>query len=51
MIFPLSLLESLHIALSGLAANRLRVALTTLGIIIGVTAVIAQEDYEEAQNS
>jgi putative ABC transport system permease protein len=37
----MSLLESLRIALSGLAANRLRAVLTTLGIIIGVTAVIA----------
>ncbi len=37
----MSLLESLRIALSGLAANRLRAVLTTLGIIIGVSAVIA----------
>jgi putative ABC transport system permease protein len=36
-----SLLESLRIALAGLAANRLRAVLTTLGIIIGVGAVIA----------
>ncbi len=34
------ILESLRIALSGLAANRLRAALTTLGIAIGVAAVI-----------
>ena len=33
-------LEHLRIALAGLAANRLRAALTTLGIIIGVGAVI-----------
>ena len=32
--------ESLRIALSGLRANRLRSVLTTLGIIIGVAAVI-----------
>ncbi|NWF68189.1 MAG: ABC transporter permease [Chloroflexi bacterium] len=32
--------ESLRIALAGLAANRLRAVLTTLGIIIGVGAVI-----------
>jgi putative ABC transport system permease protein len=34
------LTESFRIALSGLAANRLRAALTTLGIVIGVGAVI-----------
>ncbi len=37
----MSLLESLRIALTGLATNRLRAVLTALGIIIGVTAVIA----------
>jgi putative ABC transport system permease protein len=37
----MSLLESFRIAFSGLAANRLRAVLTTLGIIIGVSAVIA----------
>jgi putative ABC transport system permease protein len=37
----MNLVESLRIALSGLAANRLRATLTTLGIIIGVSAVIA----------
>ncbi|MGQ9886995.1 MAG: ABC transporter permease [Aggregatilineales bacterium] len=36
----MNLLEHLRIALSGLAANRLRAALTTLGIIIGVGAVV-----------
>ncbi len=35
-----SLVESIRIALSGLATNRLRAALTTLGIAIGVAAVI-----------
>ncbi len=35
------LAESLRIALRGLAANKLRAALTMLGIIIGVGAVIA----------
>jgi putative ABC transport system permease protein len=33
--------ESVRIALSALAGNRLRSALTTLGIVIGVTTVIA----------
>ncbi len=33
--------ESLRLALDGLKANRLRSALTMLGIVIGVTAVIA----------
>jgi putative ABC transport system permease protein len=36
----MSLSESLRIALRGLAANKLRAALTMLGIIIGVAAVI-----------
>lgn len=36
----MNILESLRIALHGLRANRLRSALTTLGIIIGVAAVI-----------
>jgi putative ABC transport system permease protein len=35
------LLDSIRIAISGLAANRLRALLTMLGIIIGVGAVIA----------
>ncbi len=37
----MNLTESIRIALSGLAANRLRALLTMLGIIIGVGAVIA----------
>lgn len=36
----MNLLEALRIALDGLVTNRLRAALTTLGIIIGVGAVI-----------
>src|SRR5512136_522405 len=36
-----NLLESARMALAALAANRLRSALTMLGIIIGVAAVIA----------
>ncbi len=36
----MNLLEACRIALSGLATNRLRAILTTLGIIIGVSAVI-----------
>lgn len=36
----MNLIESFRIALAGLAANRLRAVLTTLGIIIGVGAVI-----------
>jgi putative ABC transport system permease protein len=36
----MNLTESFRIALSGLSANRLRAILTTLGIIIGVGAVI-----------
>jgi putative ABC transport system permease protein len=37
----MSVLESIHIALQGLAANKLRSSLTMLGIVIGVGAVIA----------
>jgi putative ABC transport system permease protein len=37
----MNLLQSLNVALRGLAANKLRAALTILGIIIGVGAVIA----------
>jgi putative ABC transport system permease protein len=37
----MTILESIRIALSGLAANRTRALLTMLGIIIGVGAVIA----------
>src|SRR5258705_3246950 len=36
----MNLFETIRIALTGLATNRLRAALTTLGIIIGVGAVI-----------
>jgi len=35
-----AMVESLRIALTGLAANRLRTALTMLGITIGVAAVV-----------
>ena len=37
----MNLMESVRIALRSLAANKLRSALTMLGIIIGVAAVIA----------
>ncbi len=37
----MTVLESIRIAIAGLAANRLRALLTMLGIIIGVGAVIA----------
>src|SRR5512136_3336196 len=37
----MNLMESVRIALNSLAANKLRSALTMLGIIIGVAAVIA----------
>lgn len=36
----MSVLESISVALEGLAANKMRAALTMLGIIIGVSAVI-----------
>ena len=36
----MSILEGLHLAINGLTANRLRSALTMLGILIGVAAVI-----------
>jgi hypothetical protein len=45
-----SLLESLRIALTGLAANRLRAVLTILAII-GIIPMPAKVNYEEAQNS
>lgn len=35
-----SIFENLYIALQGIAANRLRAALTTLGVLIGVASVI-----------
>src|SRR5689334_8071227 len=38
---PMRILESLRVALSGLSSNRLRSVLTMLGIVIGVSAVIA----------
>jgi len=37
----MNLFETIRIALNGLSTNRLRAVLTTLGIIIGVGAVIA----------
>ena len=37
----MSALESIRLAMRGLSANKLRSALTMLGIIIGVGAVIA----------
>lgn len=37
----MSMFEAFRVALSGLAANRLRAILTTLGIVIGVSAVIS----------
>lgn len=37
----MSIMESIQIALEGLVANKMRAALTMLGIIIGVSAVIA----------
>ena len=37
----MSLLESLRVAASGLATNKMRAILTMLGIIIGVAAVVA----------
>ncbi|MCZ7568285.1 MAG: ABC transporter permease [Ardenticatenaceae bacterium] len=37
----MKLIESIHVALRSLAANKLRALLTMLGIIIGVAAVIA----------
>ena len=36
----MNLLETARIAMRGLRANRLRSALTTLGIVIGVAAVV-----------
>lgn len=37
----MNLLESIRLALEGISANRLRSFLTTLGIVIGIAAVIA----------
>jgi len=37
----MNILESIRVALRGLAANKLRAGLTMLGVIIGVTAVVA----------
>src|SRR5206468_2771393 len=37
----MAIFETIRVALAGLAANRLRAALTMLGIVIGVGAVIA----------
>jgi len=38
---PVNLLESIRVALEGIGASKLRSFLTTLGIIIGIAAVIA----------
>ncbi|MBN1461231.1 MAG: ABC transporter permease [Armatimonadetes bacterium] len=43
----MGLLESLRVALDGLASNRLRSALTMLGVIFGVGAVIAAVSMTE----
>lgn len=37
----MNLLESIRVALEGIRSNKLRSFLTTLGIIIGIAAVIA----------
>jgi putative ABC transport system permease protein len=42
-----SVLEAFLVALRGLSANRLRTGLTTLGIVIGVAAVIAMTSIGE----
>src|SRR5579871_130161 len=55
----MNLLESLRVALRGLSSNKMRTALTMLGIIIGVAVVIlvvaigqgAQKNVEDAVNS
>ena len=55
----MNLLESFRVALRGLASNKMRTALTMLGIIIGVAVVIlvvaigqgAQKNVEDAVNS
>src|SRR5579884_492349 len=55
----MNLLESMRVALRGLASNKMRTALTMLGIIIGVAVVIlvvaigqgAQKNVEDAVNS
>jgi putative ABC transport system permease protein len=41
MVWLTDLMENVRVALEGLVANKLRSALTMLGIIIGVSAVIA----------
>ncbi len=43
----MNLSESLRVAFEGLAANRLRSALTMLGVIFGVGAVIAAVSMTE----